>query len=71
MEREEVKRCLAKINQKAIQSHLARASMPKSLPAHREGLVERMVERVLREMMPMMVKQLSSRIMEDLRHSKF
>lgn len=72
MEREEVKKCLLKINQKAIQSHLSRASLPKSRPAHRESLVERTVERVLREMMPVMVKQLSSRIMEELRrYNKF
>lgn len=72
MEKEEVKKCLARINQKAIQNHLSRrATLPKSRQVQRESLVERMVEKVLQEMMPMMVKQLSSRIMEELRHSKF
>lgn len=72
MEKEEVRKCLAMINQKAIQSHLSRrVTLPKSKQVQRESLVERMVEKVLQEMMPVMVKQLSSRIMEELRHSKF
>jgi hypothetical protein len=33
-------------------------------------MVERMVGRVLEEMMPQMVKDLSSRIMDELRFSK-
>lgn len=36
----------------------------------RQSMVERMVGRVLEEMMPQMVKDLSSRIMDELRFSK-
>lgn len=38
--------------------------------SRRQSLVERMVGRVLEEMMPQMVKELSSRIMDELRFSK-
>lgn len=41
-------------------------------PPHskRHSLVERIVSRALEEMMPQMVRDLSSRIMEELRSSK-
>lgn len=71
LEKEEVRRCIGRINQQAIQNHLSRrASLPRRRQSQKESLVEQMVEKVLREMMPMMVKQLSSRIMQELRHSK-
>ena len=36
----------------------------------RQSMVEKMVGRVLEEMMPQMVKELSNRIMDELRFSK-
>lgn len=78
IEREEVKRYLSKINSIAIDRHLfslpmreskckkVRFSPEKSQSMQKETIVEKMVSKVLEEMMPMMVKELSARIMGEL-----
>ncbi len=78
MEAEEVKKYLAKINSTAIDRHLfslpirenkckkVRFSPQKSQPIQKETIVEKMVSKVLEEMMPIMVKELSARIMGEL-----
>ena len=49
---------------------VSRFSPERSNFQRKESMIEKMVGRVLDEMMPLMVKQLSSRIMEELRESK-
>jgi hypothetical protein len=83
IEKEEVKKYIAKMNTCIISNHLlssiplpekrnkARRVSPESNNfRRRESMIEKMVGRALEEMMPMMVQQLSSRIMEELRQSK-
>lgn len=49
MEKEEVKKCIARINEKAIQNHLSRkVSPPLSKSLRKESIVEKMVEKALR-----------------------
>jgi|688.fasta_scaffold1870063_1 hypothetical protein len=81
-EKEEVASYIAKMTANTVKSQvLPRLALPERKSSRkvrfspecrdrRQSIVEKMVGRVLEQMMPQMVKELSSRIMEELRFSK-
>jgi hypothetical protein len=82
IEKEEVSSYIAKIGSHMIKSQvLPRMTLPQRRTSRkmrvspegrgrRQSMVEKLVGRVLEEMMPQMVKDLSTRIMDELRFTK-